>query len=130
MGYLLLDTRVPGQAGLSWGTDRFVAWQVEGVPSGFLALIRERREMLARALEGVLVASGPGRFSALRVGVLYAHLLARWFRVPLFEAFPEDLADDASRARLLASVRSGQRLPAAIVFPRYDREPNITLPRL
>ncbi len=130
MGYLLLDTRGPGQASLQWGTDQFVAWQAEGVPNAFLGLVRERRDLLTRELEGVVVASGPGRFSALRVGVLYAHLLARWFRVPLFEAFPEDLADEMARDQLLASVRAGRRPPAAIIAPRYDREPNITLPRL
>ncbi len=130
MGYLLLDSRVTGQASLHWGTDRFVAWQEAGLPTAFLGIIRTRRGLLERELEGVIVASGPGRFSALRVGVLYAHLLARWFRVQLFEAFPEDLADDAGRAELLASVRVGRRPAAAVIPPRYDREPNITLPRL
>lgn len=131
MGYLLIDTRQSGQAQLFWGGgERMEVWQPEGSASAILGIVQKRRELLAHELEGVIVASGPGRFSALRVGVLYAHLLARWFRVPLYEARPDDLQDGAAREACLAAIRSGQRRPQATIAPLYDREPNITSPRL
>lgn len=129
MGYLLIDTRHAGQARLQWGTDRLETWQEAGAASALLGVIQAHRDLLAAELQGIIVAAGPGRFSALRVGVLYAHLLARWFRVPLFEATPEDLLDEATRQTCLISVRTGQRMTARLVSPRYDREPNITTPR-
>ena len=107
------------------------AWIEQGTAAQVLAVLKEKRPLLAAGgFRGVGLVPGPGRFSAVRLGVLYAHLVARWFSVPLYEAVPDDAADDAGRAAYFAALAAGERSQVTYLPPVYDREPNITLPRV
>ena len=76
-------------------------------------------------LKGLGVVSGPGGFTALRIGVVTANTLAYALKVPVvglaLEEFSghQDLIDQVLIK--LKDVRAG-----AIVLPAYGREPNIT----
>jgi tRNA A37 threonylcarbamoyladenosine modification protein TsaB len=65
-------------------------------------------------ITGICVVDGPGTFSSIRTGVLYANLLARLLSVPL------------------TSIHAGERfspldvVSRSYVAPIYDSEPNIT----
>lgn len=128
MGWLYIDTRVNGSSTVSWVEgDAVETLQVEGKAARILPVLARLAKDRAKPLEGVLVASGPGTFSSIRTGVLYANLLARLKRVPLLEV-AEHEATVASMPALIRSYRSQKRSAQAYVAPVYDREPNITTP--
>lgn len=86
---------------------------------------RERARL--EACKGVCVVAGPGSFSAIRIGVLYANMLARLLHRPLIGVSVEEAAD---RAALLARLENKALPIATYVAPIYTMEPNITVPRI
>lgn len=131
MAFLFIDTRQTGASVVRWlDGETFETWVSEGRAQQLLAGIKAHLEQIKVSLDGVIVVSGPGRFSSIRVGILYANILARWYRVPLFEAKAEDVETDDSLKVLVAAIGSGTRAASAYVAPVYDREPNITSPRV
>jgi hypothetical protein len=77
------------------------------------------------SLDGIVVISGPGSFSAVRSGVLVANLLARMYHVPLYGVRVEDVRElEGLRDSLIAN----RLKPVSYVAPIYDQEPNITCP--
>lgn len=130
MAFLYIDTRQTGESVLRWvDDDAFEAWVEGGRAQQLLAGIKERLPRIRSEMEGVIVVSGPGRFSSIRVGILYANLIARWFKRPLFEAKAENVETNDELRRFVSGIRAGIRQPSAYVAPVYDREPNITTPR-
>jgi len=75
------------------------------------------------SLDGMIVVSGPGSFSAVRSGVLVANLLGRMYHVPLYGVRVED-ARDLEGLRNTIAVKKLKA--SAYVAPIYDAEPNIT----
>lgn len=131
MAYLFLDSRFTEEAHVWWvGEGGEEVWQDGGRAQTALATIARERSRLAKDLRGVCVVGGPGRFSALRVGILYAHVLARWYRVPLFALAPDDVVSPASRRAFIDGIIAGTRSATTYVAPVYDREPTITTPRV
>ena len=131
MGYLLIDTRARDAASVLWWKEgKIDAWLENEQVMSVLHVIQERRAMFKDALEGVVVVAGPGRFSAIRVGVLTANILARWYRVPLFGVSYEEVATEDGLYRVFEEIVSHRRVGTSYVAPLYDREPNITTPRV
>lgn len=131
MSYLLLDTRARDTAFVYWWQNgEMFSWLEGGQVSDVLRLIQKYRSVLSESLEGVAVVAGPGRFSAIRVGVLTANLLARWYHVPLFAVSCEEAATESGRQELFQEIANHCRTESAYVSPLYDREPNITTPRV
>lgn len=131
MAFLFIDTRQTGSSVVRWlDGESFETWVSEGRAQQLLAGIKAHLDQIKASLGGVIVVSGPGRFSSIRVGVLYANILARWYKVPLFEAKVEDVETDEALKSLVAAIGSGTRVASAYVAPVYDREPNITSPRV
>ncbi len=131
MGWLHIDTRTNGHSSVSWiegGTIETV--QVEGKAARALSVIHRLMDGRREKLVGILVASGPGTFSAVRTGVLYSNLMARLLDVPLLELSEEDANHPGRFPGIIAEYQSGTRRPAGYVAPIYDREPNITTPRV
>lgn len=77
--------------------------------------------------QGICVLAGPGSFSAIRIGVLYVNLLARLTRKPLVAVSVEESLD---LGELLGHLKRKAPHPVEYVAPIYDREPNITVPRV
>ena len=125
--WLALDTHVPGHArvgvlGVSgWLEER----EVPGRANQVLAEIAILRERYQKDLAGVAVVAGPGSFSSIRTGVLYANLYARLQDLPLYCIVSEDWSDSIGLAGRLAS---GVFEPQTYIAPVYDQEPNITIP--
>jgi tRNA A37 threonylcarbamoyladenosine modification protein TsaB len=86
---------------------------------------RERARF--EACQGICVVSGPGSFSSIRVGVLYANLLSRLLRLPLVGVSVEETAE---RVALMQRLKNHVPTSATYVAPVYDMEPNITIPRV
>ncbi len=130
MPLLVLDTCVRGEARAWMVEERCeTCWQAKGDVQHVLRGIHEHRTELSR-LDGIAIVAGPGRFSALRVGIVYAHLLARWVRVPLYAITREEMETPEARAFLEKNIREGKKQATHFVVPVYDREPNITTPAL
>ena len=131
MGYLLLDTRVSDEAKAWWLSEAGEeTWQAAGRAQGILGVIARERSRFTAELGGVAIVAGPGRFSALRIGILYAHLLAHWYKVPLYALTSADVATEEARAAAVGAIRTGATPETTYVAPLYDREPTITIPRV
>ncbi len=128
MGWLGIDTRTNGHSVVSWVEgEQIETIQVEGKAARALPVLARLIEDRKEGIEGILVASGPGTFSAIRTGVLYANLCARLLKIPLIELTEEEAMTN-QYPQIIQSYHAGTRSASAYVSPIYDREPNITIP--
>ena len=128
MGWLGIDTRTNGHSVVSWVEgEQIETIQVEGKAARALPVLARLIEDRKENVEGILVASGPGTFSAIRTGVLYANLCARLLKIPLIELTEEE-AMPSRYPQIIQDYLAGRRSASAYVSPIYDREPNITIP--
>jgi len=127
MSWLFLDTHAPGmvRVGRFDGTRNSVRTLEDRAPA---ALLEVARQFHGEKPDGVCVVAGPGSFSSVRTGVLYANVLARWWRVPLV-GVRSDEAEESKLPDLASRLAEGRIHPVAYVGPIYDAEPNITLPK-
>ncbi len=129
MGWLGIDTRVNGHSAVSWiDGDQIETIQVEGKAARALPVLARLVEGRKNQIEGILVASGPGTFSSIRTGVLYANICARLLKIPLVEVQEEESLI-SHYPEIVNEFVAGKRTASTYVAPIYDREPNITLPR-
>ena len=87
-----------------------------------------KRELEAKDLKGVVVVTGPGPFTSLRIGVVVANTLAYALNIKVVgikatEFISNDMLVKKGEAKLV-KVKSFQ-----IVEPFYGKEPNITKPK-
>jgi len=77
-------------------------------------------------LTAVAVISGPGAFSALRLGVATANALAWGLGVPVMELTTAEANNQKSLIKnlKLKTKKAGSKFKA--IKPKYGREPNIT----
>jgi tRNA A37 threonylcarbamoyladenosine modification protein TsaB len=123
MSWLFIDTHAPGQLRVGWLGEEVSIKTYPGRASGLLLKLPSIRK-LKREANGICVVAGPGSFSSVRTGVLYANLLSRLLRVPLVGISVDESKDlDALRITHYA-LRSTE-----YVAPVYDAEPNITIPK-
>jgi tRNA threonylcarbamoyl adenosine modification protein YeaZ len=77
-------------------------------------------------LSGVIVVSGPGGFTSLRIGVASANALAFSLQIPIVGVeYSNSQSDEgiiASGAKRLTKIKQFKQ-----VLPKYGREPNINL---
>lgn len=131
MGWLHIDTRTNGHSSVSWIEGEVLeTLQVEGKAARVLPVLSRLLEGRREQLEGVLVAAGPGTFSSIRTGVLYANLIARVVGIPLLSLNEHDASVPGRLPEIIREYRVGKRLAVGYVAPMYDREPNITVPRV
>lgn len=97
-----------------------------GRPAGLLRRLFGWERARLSAAVGICVVAGPGSFSAIRIGVLYANVLARLLRLPLVGVEYEATHDMVA---LIKGLEEKTLSCSAYVTPLYDAEPNITLPR-
>lgn len=127
MAWLCIDTHIPRQSRL--GVLVASGWRAEeevlGRANVVLARLAALHTMYIGEITGVIVVEGPGSFSAIRTGVLYANLYARLRSLPLLAIRP---AAWANPLELWQACESGVLTPQEYVAPVYDQEPNITIP--
>ncbi len=73
-------------------------------------------------LTGIIVFSGPGSFTGLRIGVTTANAIAYTEKIPIVGADGDDWLTDG--AKKLADGQNDK-----IVLPEYGAPPHITAPR-
>ena len=89
-------------------------------------LMKNRRSKI-QDLRLVSVVSGPGAFSALRLGVITANTLAWALKIPIVEVSASEAEDDESLLKVLNQKIINNCL--SIIIPKYGKEPNITKAR-
>jgi len=95
-------------------------------------LMKNQRSKI-QDLRLVAVVSGPGAFSALRLGVITANTLAWGLRIPIIEVTTSEAEDDERLIEVLRKKTEDRRLKIEDQFepvvPKYGKEPNITKAR-
>ena len=89
-------------------------------------LLKKTKKTLAD-LKGIVAVKGPGRFSAVRIGVVTANSLAYALRIPALGIKADEARSDLDYLKLkrrLAQVKVGDK-----VKPVYGKKPNITQAR-
>ena len=123
--WLFIDTHKRGTSRLGWLSVHAGAsvHSYRGRPAIVLRqLLVHARERLNQC-QGICVVLGPGQFSAIRLGVLQANLLARLLGLPLVGIKLDDIEPINGLANRLVTMS-----PSQYAAPIYDQEPNITLP--
>jgi tRNA threonylcarbamoyladenosine biosynthesis protein TsaB len=101
-----------------WEAHRTLATTLVGKIQTFLA----ENNTVAEKLSGIIVFSGSGSFTGLRIGATVANALAYSHAVPVVAAEGDDWLVVGTQK--LSQAKSGE-----YVIPTYDREPNITKPK-
>ena len=129
MSWLFLDTHTSGQyrLGMCHRDGKTDIRLYKGRTRSALTRIHRLWEKEGKEWSGIAVVSGPGSFSSIRTGVLYANILATCLHLPLQGLSVEESTEDETIIRILKSDRMEKEV--SYVAPVYDAEPNITLPR-
>jgi tRNA threonylcarbamoyladenosine biosynthesis protein TsaB len=77
-----------------------------------------------KKLTAIAVVSGPGAFSALRLGMATANALAWSLRIPIIEVSAEEAISDEKLFDILKDKTINKDFKP--IVPKYGREPNIT----
>ena len=92
-------------------------------------LSKVQKNVDLKSIKGIVVVSGPGPFTATRIGVATANALAYALRIKIVSLQADEFENIADMA-----VKGWEKLkiakknsPAGGVEPVYDREPNITI---
>ncbi|NUM25200.1 MAG: tRNA (adenosine(37)-N6)-threonylcarbamoyltransferase complex dimerization subunit type 1 TsaB [Candidatus Buchananbacteria bacterium] len=86
--------------------------------------ILKQNKVTLSDLTGVAVVTGPGPFTALRIGVVTANTLAWSLQCPVLGIKNDEFTNDRSLAKLVSEKMKHQQ--RGIVVPFYNKEPNIT----
>lgn len=114
----LLDEAGNTQANYSWEAHRALATTLVGKIDGFLA----DNSVDTQALTGIIVFSGSGSFTGLRIGATVANALAYSYGISVVAGEGENWFTGG-----VMKLKSAK--PGNYVAPTYDREPNITKPK-
>lgn len=103
-----------------------IKWESgRGLADELLAHIDElcrSQKMTINALTGIIILSGPGSFTSLRIGHTVANTLADSLNIPIVGTSGEDWL--AAGLRRLPETKPGQP-----VWPFYGAEANVTKPK-
>lgn len=77
----------------------------------------------AKSLEGLIIFTGSGSFTGLRIGATVFNALAYSHGLPIATGEGENWLEDG-----VLKLRTTK--PGKYVIPKYDREPNVTKPNL
>jgi tRNA threonylcarbamoyladenosine biosynthesis protein TsaB len=117
--WLFADAQAPVPlTELEWESGRALSDQLLSHLQTFLA----DHDAAFTDLEGIVIFSGPGSFTSLRIGHTVANALADSLGIPIVGAMGEDWLTQSKA--VLATAKSGQ--PA---LPHYGAEANITKPK-
>lgn len=88
--------------------------------------LRKKSRQPITAITGIIVVSGPGPFTALRVGVMTANTFAWALKVPIVAVKAAKQTDVATLIKQgLIKLKTAGR--PAVIEPYYGQAPNITV---
>lgn len=116
--WLIEPGRKVDQPNLTWESGRNLADEILAKISGVL----DAAHRSTLDLRGILIFSGPGSFTSLRIGHTVANALADSLQIPVVGARGDAWLSDG--AKLLSETKPGH--PA---LPFYGAEANITKPK-
>lgn len=108
----------------------FVELSAKGELSDVLLIkieeILHKNNLTKNNLSGIIVASGPGSFTGLRIGIGVANLLAFSLNIPIVS-----INDKISNTKIEKSVKkiSSNEIFTDYVVPLYKKPPHITKPK-
>jgi tRNA threonylcarbamoyladenosine biosynthesis protein TsaB len=105
-------------ANYSYQADRKLADSLLDKIESFFA----KNKCTYKSLEGICVYSGSGSFTGLRIGTAVANSLAYSLNIKVVKSSGENWLDNLQR-------KVDQAKPNRFVYPDYDKEPNITMPK-
>ncbi|MCC6638974.1 tRNA (adenosine(37)-N6)-threonylcarbamoyltransferase complex dimerization subunit type 1 TsaB [Candidatus Falkowbacteria bacterium] len=128
--FLFVDTSATGKIHLSLFTstqkvDDFVFEGGNTISEKLPEVIEEflsRHTIVVSSLEGIIVVTGPGSFTSLRIACAVANTLSQTLGIALFGAPLSELDTDEKIILATSKVAKGITL-----VPAYDREANITI---
>ena len=88
--------------------------------------LRKKHKSLV-AVKGILVITGPGPFTPVRVGLTVANTLAVAGKIPIYGWRSEVEISAEQLARLIAKVKRAKL--TTLARPDYGRSPNISQPK-
>lgn len=93
-----------------------------------ISLLPRLLKRAGRAPEAIVAVRGPGRFSAVRGGVVAANMLAHLLQIPVFGIIKKE---NETRAEIVRRglAMAGKGKGSKSILPYYDAEPNITMPK-
>lgn len=112
------DAPIPATPVLEWEAGRQLADQLLGRIAGTL----QQNHAQMSDLAGIVVFSGPGSFTSLRIGHTVANTLADSLNIPIAGAMGDDWLSQG--LRYLSETPAGR--PA---LPHYGADANITKPK-
>ncbi len=130
MSWVFIDTQRKGhyRLGMIHADGRIEVSLYTGRTRSLLSHLARERVVSGSSWRGVAVVAGPGTFSSIRIGVLYANLLAGLLRLPLYALRVEEAEDKMTLGAWYLRAKQSKR-DTGYVAPIYDAEPNITLPK-
>ncbi|MDP2656203.1 MAG: hypothetical protein Q8P11_01420 [bacterium] len=132
--YLIINTAYKDKAWIALADEAGVKSVVSVVPEGnghmdpLVGVEKGLKEngVTLESLEGIIVNSGPGAFSALRGGIVVANTLLFALGIPVVGIPMPD--DRPSAQTALLGIMACKGAPIGnVVEPEYGREPNITV---
>jgi len=81
------------------------------------------KSLKLKDLKAVGVVSGPGPFTALRIGIATANTLGFALKIPVIELKSSDFDNVDNLAKI---IKNKNKKVGKIVKPQYGKEPNIT----
>lgn len=126
--WLFLDTHINGESRFGFlDGDHIDVQTYPGRANTLLAHIHARWTPTTMPIQGVCVVKGPGTFSAIRTGVLYANLISQIQKVPVVGI---DVKQGLDLTRLSQQLADNQLPAEPFIAPIYDAAPNITTPNV
>ena len=80
-----------------------------------------------RDIRRIIVSRGPGRFSAVRSGLLISNTLSKELRIPIQGVVRKTLCSDQEAVQLAQKYKSSTSMTP--IKPWYGKKPNITKPK-
>jgi tRNA A37 threonylcarbamoyladenosine modification protein TsaB len=77
-----------------------------------------------QAISGIAIATGPGSFTALRIGISTANTLAWSLNIPIIGLRLDEFSNKLNLAKMI-ETKSAKAKKGKLIEPFYGKEPNI-----
>lgn len=90
----------------------------------FITQLLNKQKITFKKLKGIVVVTGPGSFTSVRIGCVIANTLAQVLKIGIYGAHADKLNSDQLILKAIPKIKKSK-----FAIPFYDREPNITIPK-